>query len=97
MTSGMAAFMVAVGGTSLICFLLMNRGQTRRAQRESVSDSTYSGVGTGDSSSATSLFSWGGGDSSSSHDSASSSDGGGDSGGGGGDGGGGGAAIDMKT
>jgi hypothetical protein len=89
MTSGMAAFMVAVGGTSLICFLLMNRGQTRRARREGVSDSTYAGVGTGDSSSATcwSLFSRGGGDSSSSHDCASSSDSGGDSGGCGGGGG----------
>ena len=90
MTSGMAAFMVAVGGTSLICFLLMNRGQTRPARRESVSDSTYSGVGPGDSSSVTSwsLLSLGRGDSSSSQDTASSSDSGGDSGGGGGDGGG---------
>ena len=91
--SGMAAFMVAVGGTSLICFLLMNRGQNRKARRESVSDGTYAGTGSSDSSSTDgwSLFSWGGGDSSSSsHDSGSSSDSGGDSGGGGGDGGGGG-------
>ena len=29
MTSGMTAFMVAVGGTSLICYLLMNRVQNR--------------------------------------------------------------------
>ena len=35
MTSGMTAFMVAVGGTSLICYLLMNRVQNRRARRES--------------------------------------------------------------
>ena len=92
MTSGMAAFMVAVGGTSLICFLLMNRGQNRKARRESVSDGTYSSIGGSDSSSTASwsLFSWGGSDSSSSHDSASSSDSDGDSGGGGGDGGGGG-------
>lgn len=90
MTSGMAAFMVAVGGTSLICFLLMNREPNRKARRDSVSDSTYSGAGTGDSSSVTSwsLFSLGRGDSSSSHDSSSSSESGGDSGGGGGDGGG---------
>ena len=30
MTSGMTVFMVAVGGTSLVCFLLMNRGKTAR-------------------------------------------------------------------
>jgi hypothetical protein len=92
MTSGMAAFMVAVGGTSLICYLLMNRVQNRKARRENVSDGTYSGIGAGDSSSADgwNLFSWSGSDSSSSHDSPSSSDSGGDSGGGGGDGGGGG-------
>ena len=30
MTSGMTAFMVAVGGTSLVCFLLMNRGKPAR-------------------------------------------------------------------
>jgi hypothetical protein len=90
--SGMAAFMAAVGGTSLICYLLMNRVQNRKARREGASDATSSGFGASDSSSTDSwnLFSWGGSDSSSSHDSASSSDGGGDSGGGGGDGGGGG-------
>ena len=92
MTSGMAAFMVAVGGTSLIWFLLMNRGPNRKARRESVTDGTYSSIGGSDSSSTESwsLFSWSGRESSSSQDSASSSDGGGDSGGGGGDGGGGG-------
>jgi hypothetical protein len=88
----MAAFAVAVGGTSLICFLLMNGSSNRGTRRESVSDSTYTGTSAGDSSSATgwSLFSWGGSDGSSSHDSASSSDSGGDSGGGSGDGGSGG-------
>ena len=35
MTSGMTAFMVAVGGTSLICYLLMNRVQNRKTRRES--------------------------------------------------------------
>ena len=30
MMSGMAAFMAAVGGTSLICYLLMNRVQNRK-------------------------------------------------------------------
>jgi hypothetical protein len=41
MTGGMAAFMVTVGGTSLICYLLMNRVQNRKARRESVSSGTY--------------------------------------------------------
>jgi hypothetical protein len=35
MRSGLATFMVAVGGTSLICYLLMNRVQNRKTQRES--------------------------------------------------------------
>jgi hypothetical protein len=79
--SGMATFIVAVGGTSLICYLLMNRVQKRKTASDSGS------YGSGDSSSADgwNLFSWSSSDSSS-HDSASSSDGGG----GGGDGGGGG-------
>jgi len=32
--SGMTAFMVAVGGTSLVCYLLMNRVQNRKERRE---------------------------------------------------------------
>jgi len=35
MTSGMTAFMVAVGGTSLVCYLLMNRVQNSKIRRES--------------------------------------------------------------
>jgi len=35
MMGGMAAFMAAVGGTSLICFLLMNRVQNRGDRRQS--------------------------------------------------------------
>ena len=85
--SGMAAFMVAVGGTSLICFLLMNRGHNRNARRGGASDGTY--VGAGSSPDGWRLFSWGGGIGPS-HDSSSSSDRAGDSGGGGGDVGGGG-------
>ena len=42
MMSGMAVFMVAVGGTSLICYLLMNRVQNRRTRRESAGDGAYS-------------------------------------------------------
>ncbi|NOJ50040.1 hypothetical protein [Bradyrhizobium archetypum] len=83
--SGMAAFMVAVGGTSLICYFLMTRVQSRKARREGASNGASSGFGANNSSGTDSwnLFSWGG-ESPSSQDSASSSDGGGDSGGGGG-------------
>jgi len=49
MTSGMTAFMVAVGGTSLVCFVLMNRGQARKTRRENDGGDT-SGTGPGDSS-----------------------------------------------
>jgi hypothetical protein len=91
MTSGMTAFMVAVGGTSLVCFLLMNRGQARKTRRESAGGDA-SVTGPGDSSgSGWGLTSWFGSDSSSSHNSSSSSDFSGDSGGGGGDSGGGGS------
>jgi hypothetical protein len=91
MTSGMTAFMVAVGGTSLICYLLMNRVQNRKDRRQSAGGDT-SGIGPGDSSGGDgwSLLSWFGSDSSLSDNSTSSSDSGGESGGGGGDGGGGG-------
>ena len=63
--SGMAAFMVAVGGTSLICFLLMNRAENRKVRRESASDGSY-GTGSSDGSGTDgwSLFSRSGGDSS---------------------------------
>lgn len=82
--SGMTAFMVAVGGTSLVCYLLMSRAQARKARRDSGGDSSSSDISSGD---GWSLFSSSGSDSSSSHDSGSSSDSGGDSGGGGGGGG----------
>ncbi len=90
MTSGMTAFLVAVGGTSLVCYLLMNRVQNRKPRRESAGGDASS-MGPSDSSGGDgwNLFSWFGSDSSSSDSSTSSSDSGGDSGGGGGDGGGG--------
>ena len=93
--SGTTAFLVAICGTLLICYLLMNRMQNRKPRRESAGGDSY-GTTYSDSSGSNgwNLFSWsssdGNSDSSSSHDSASSSDSGGDSGGGGGDGGGGG-------
>jgi hypothetical protein len=91
MTSGMTAFMAAVGGTSLVCYLLMNRVQNRKSERESAGGDT-SGTSSSGSSGGDgwSLLSWFGSDSSSLDGSTSSSDSGGDSGGGGGDGGGGG-------
>ena len=88
MTGGMTAVLVAVGGTALVSYLLMNRAQARNPRRENAGGDA-SDVGPSDSS-GWSLFSWSGDDSSSSHDSGSASDSGGDSGGGGGDGGGGG-------
>ena len=92
MMSGMTAFMVAVGGTSLVCYLLMSRAQARKTRRESAGGDA-SVTGPGDSSGGGwSPVSWFGGDSSSSHNSSSSSDFSGDrrAGGSGGDGGGGG-------
>ena len=92
MTSAMTVFMVAVGGTSLICYLLMNRVQNRAGRRENTgSDGSGASYGSSDGSSGSGLLSWFSNDSSSSDSSSGSGDsGGGDSGGGGGDGGGGG-------
>jgi hypothetical protein len=85
MTSGMTAFMMAVGGTSLVCYLLMNRAHNRKARRESAGGDA-SGMGPADSSGGGwNLLSGFGNDSSSSHNSGSSSDSGGDGGGGGGE------------
>lgn len=88
MTSGITALAVAVGGTSLICYLLMNRAQNRSGRRERAgSDGSRTSTG-GD---GWNPFTWFGGDSSSSDSSGASSDSsGGDGGGGGGNGGGGG-------
>ena len=95
MTSGMTAFMVAVSGTSLICYVLMVRMHNRRDRRQSAGGDT-SGIGQGDISGGEGWnpFSWFGSDSSSSDSSSSSSDSSGDSGGGGGDGGGSGGGGD---
>ena len=46
MTSGMTAFAVAVGGTSVICYLLMHRVQNRSARLERARSD---GSGTGSS------------------------------------------------
>jgi hypothetical protein len=93
--SGMTAFMIAVGGASLICYWLMNRVQNRSARRSPAGDGSDDGASY-DSGGGWHAFNWFGGDSSTSDNSGPSGDssggdssGGGDGGGGGGDGGGG--------
>lgn len=92
MTGGMTAFLAAVGGTSLVCYWLANRGENRKARRKAASGdgggSYDSGSSVGDGSS---VFSWFSSDHASSDNSGASGDwGGSDSGGGDGGGGGGG-------
>ena len=88
MTSGMTAFVAAVGRTSLICYLVMNRVQNRSVRREHAGKRRFRRTGScGD---GWNLVSWFGSDSSSSDSSGTSCDSGsgtaegrGDSGGGG--------------
>jgi len=94
---GMTTFVLAVGGVSLVCYLLMTRAQNiTRAQnlgaqrRGSAGDGSLS-PGSYDSAGGSGIFGWFGGDGSPSANSDASCGSGGDSGGGGGsDGGGGG-------
>ena len=96
MTNGLTAIMVAVGGTSLVCYWLMKRLQNGTARRSSAAgdNSSYSDGSSHDSGGGWNVFNWFSSDSSSSDnsggsDSSGSSDsGGGDSGGGDGGGGG---------
>jgi hypothetical protein len=91
MTSALTAVGTAIGGTSLICYLLRTRPFNRRADRGSSGDcSSGPGGGSYSSGDGWSLFSSSGGGDSSSDNSDSSSDSGGGDSGGGGDGGGGG-------
>ena len=98
--SSMMAFVIAVGGVSLICFWLIGRTDRIRDRRRAYADgsSDTSGISTGNDAS---LLNWFGSRSSSSDNSCASSDSSSssswsdgsscsDSGGGGGDGGGGG-------
>jgi hypothetical protein len=48
MIGGMTAFATAVGGTSLVCHLLMSRLQNRRGNRRSSDDSSAGDGGGGD-------------------------------------------------
>lgn len=94
MTGAMAAFGIAVGGTSLICYVLMTRLQNSKRQLRSSGDNSandgtnYAG---GDS---WGIASWFGGDSSALDSSGNATDGGGGDSGGGGDGGDGGGGGD---
>jgi hypothetical protein len=67
MTGGMTAFLAAVGGTSLICYLLVNRVQGRGARRQGASgDSAGSGVSYDSGGDGWNIFSWFSSDTSSS-------------------------------
>jgi hypothetical protein len=94
MTNAVAAFAIAVGGTSLICYLLTTRLPNRRANRASSGNGSGADGGDYGGSDGWSLSHWFGGDHSALDGSGNPIDfGGGDSGGGGdggGDGGGGG-------
>jgi hypothetical protein len=92
MAGGIAAFLAAVGGTSVVCYWLANRADSRKAKRQSASGDSGGGFDSGNSSSdGSNIFSWFSGDHSSSSDSSGASGdwGGSDGGGGGSDGGGG--------
>lgn len=70
MSGGVTAFLTAVGGTSLFCYLLMNRGQNRGVRRQRTSgDSAGSGASYDSGSSGSdgwNIFSWFSSDTSSS-------------------------------
>jgi hypothetical protein len=95
MTGEMAAFGIAVGGTSLVCYLLMTRLQNRRANRRSPYDGPSPEAGNFSGADGWTISSWFGSDnpafdsSGNPGDSSGSNTGGGADGGGGGDGGGG--------
>jgi hypothetical protein len=61
MTGGMTAFMMAVGGTSLACYLLMTRVQNRSARRNSAGDGSGNGSSSDAGGSGWSMPSWFGG------------------------------------
>lgn len=92
MTSAMAAFGIAVGGTSLICYALMTRLQNRQRKRRWSGDNAVDGSGDHGGEGGWSIAGWFGGDHAALDSSGNPIDvGGGDSGdSGGGDGGGGG-------
>src|SRR5216683_5720310 len=88
MTSAVAAFGMALGGTSLICYLLMTRLQNRRANRGSSGRSPAPDGGNYAGGGGWSIFTRFGGDNSASDSSGNPGDSAGTDSGGGGDGGG---------
>jgi hypothetical protein len=94
MTSDMTAFAIAVGGTSLICYVLMTRLQNRRVNRRSSGEHSTSDSSSYAGGDGWALASWFGSshyasDHSVTDSSGNPSDGGGGDSGGGGDGDGG--------
>jgi hypothetical protein len=90
MTSALAAFGMAVGGTSLICYALMTRLQNRRRNRPSPGASFEAGGGNFAGGDGWSNLTWSGGDHSATDCSGNPADSNGGDGGGGCDGGSGG-------
>ena len=100
MTGGIAAFIAAVGGTSLVCYWLANRTENRGSRRKAASGDNADSGGSftaGYGGDGWNVASWFSGKHSSSSDNSSSDNSGAsgdwsgsDSGGGGGDSGGGG-------
>ena len=88
MTSAMAAFGIAVGVTSLICYLLMTRVQNGRRNLRSSGDSSIPDGGNYAAGDGWTLASWFGSGHSALDGSGNPSDGGAGDSGGGGDGGG---------
>ena len=89
MTNAMAAFGIAVGGTSLICYALMTRAENIKRNRRSAGDNATDG-GNYSGGDGWTVASWFSGDHSVTDSSGNLSDFGGSDIGGGGDGGGGG-------
>src|SRR5260221_5088160 len=61
MTSGMTAFAIAIGATSLVCYLLMTRVQNGRRNRRSSGDGSAPDVANYDRGDGWTLSSWFGG------------------------------------
>jgi hypothetical protein len=89
MTGEMAAFGIAVGGTSLVCYLLVTRLQNRRANRTVPRDGSLPDGGHFAGADSWSTFRWFGGDNRALDSSGNPGDSGGGDCGGGADGGGG--------
>src|SRR5260221_4403835 len=96
MTSALAVFGIAVGTTSLVCYLLMTRSPNRRANRASSGDGSGADDGNYSDGNGWSISDWFGGGHAAFDSSGNPSDfggadsgSGGDAGGGGGGGGGG--------